>query len=266
MSFTSAPKAGRISRRSWLRFGFWMTPVAAVTDALAVEPGWIRVRTHKIGEGKVGRRFAHFTDVHFKGDTERLTDVVNIINMADVDFAVFTGDLVEDSDFAAPALAILRRLKVPLYGIPGNHDHWSRSNFTLFRESFASTGGRWLQDETVDLPGAPVRIIGLDQLTGPAEPRTGSFNLLLVHYPAWADSLAARDAGRNFDLLLAGHTHGGQVRLPFVGPLITPFDTGSYDLGWFKTPAGPLYVNSGIGTFYLDIRFNCRPEVAIFEI
>jgi len=51
-----------------------------------------------------------------------------------------------------------------------------------------------------------------------------------------------------------------------IGPLIVPEETGRYDLGMFETPAGPLYVNPGIGTFYLDVRFNCRPEVTLFTL
>lgn len=266
MSPPQSPLPKRISRRGWFRLGVYLAPCAVVGDACLVEPGWIRVENRRVGEGKIGRRFAHFTDVHFKGDIGRLENVVRLINEASVDFAVFTGDLIEDAEHAPAALNILRGIKAPLYGIPGNHDHWSRAGFAPFREAFSATGGRWLQDEAVDLPDAPVRIIGLDQLAGPTEARPGAFNLLLMHYPAWADSIAQRRPGRRFDLTLAGHTHGGQVRLPFVGALVTPFDTGTYDLGWFETPIGPLYVNPGIGTFYLDIRFNCRPEITLFEI
>ena len=87
-------------------------------------------------------------------------------------------------------------------------------------------------------------------------------NILLIHYPEWADKLGKT----KLDFILAGHSHGGQVRLPFYGPLIVPFGVGAYDLGLFQTPAGPLYVNAGIGYFYLNVRFNCRPEITVFEM
>jgi predicted MPP superfamily phosphohydrolase len=86
---------------------------------------------------------------------------------------------------------------------------------------------------------------------------------LLTHYPAQVDKLGAR----KFDLVLAGHSHGGQLRLPLFGSLIVPAYVGEYDMGLFQTPAGPLYVNPGIG--YLgpfDFRFNCRPEITVIEI
>ena len=85
---------------------------------------------------------------------------------------------------------------------------------------------------------------------------------MLIHYPEGADKLGKT----KLDLILAGHSHGGQVRLPFYGPLILPFGVGTYDLGLFQTPAGPLYVNAGIGYFYVNVRFNCGPEITVFEM
>jgi uncharacterized protein len=67
-------------------------------------------------------------------------------------------------------------------------------------------------------------------------------------------------------LILAGHSHGGQVRLPFWGALIVPRGVGRYDLGYYKTAGGPLYVNAGIGTYRLPFRFNCRPEITLITI
>ena len=66
--------------------------------------------------------------------------------------------------------------------------------------------------------------------------------------------------------MLAGHSHGGQVRIPFYGSVIVPFLVDEYDLGLFQTKAGPLYVNAGIGWFSCPIRFNCRPEITVVEI
>jgi len=84
-----------------------------------------------------------------------------------------------------------------------------------------------------------------------------------MHYPAWVKKLAEQ----KFDLLLAGHSHGGQVRIPFFGPIVVPFAVDEYDLGLFKTSRGPLYVNSGIGYVYgYSFRFNCRPEITVIEI
>ena len=92
-------------------------------------------------------------------------------------------------------------------------------------------------------------------------PRAGR-QVLLMHYPAMANALH----NRRFDLILAGHSHGGQVRLPLLGALIVPHGVGPYDLGYYDTPGGPLYVNAGIGTYRIPVRWNCRPEITIVTI
>jgi len=83
-----------------------------------------------------------------------------------------------------------------------------------------------------------------------------------MHYPAWVQNLSTE----KYDLMLAGHSHGGQVRVPFYGALMVPFGVGRYDLEMFPTASGPLYVNPGIGWFPVPIRFNCRPAITVFEM
>ncbi len=238
------------------------TPLAGLAHVTRLEPRWLAIRTHRRSEApKV--RIAHFTDVHYRGDEQRLRELVEAINAQAPDLVVFTGDLVEESRYFASALSVLSGVRVPLFGIPGNHDHWARADFSLARRVFEGTGGRWLQDEEAMAAGGRVRIVGVDRLTSAAwkEPVPGVFNLALMHYPLWADRLP-----RVSDLVLAGHSHGGQVRIPFYGAVVRPHDVGPYELGWYATQAGPLYVNPGIGCLGFDVRFNCRPEVAVFDV
>jgi predicted MPP superfamily phosphohydrolase len=94
------------------------------------------------------------------------------------------------------------------------------------------------------------------------KPNLAMRNVFLMHYPAWVENLRTE----KYDLMLAGHSHGGQVRVPFYGALMVPFGVGRYDLGMFRTASGPLYVNPGIGWFPVPIRFNCRPEITVFEM
>jgi predicted MPP superfamily phosphohydrolase len=101
------------------------------------------------------------------------------------------------------------------------------------------------------LRGAPIALA----------PRAGAKNILLLHFP-----LLAERVRNKFDLMLAGHSHGGQVRLPFYGALVLPYWVGRYQVGMFRLPAGPLYVNPGLGWLATPIRFNCRPEITVFEL
>ncbi|HTH48466.1 MAG TPA: metallophosphoesterase [Candidatus Limnocylindria bacterium] len=252
----------RFNRRRFLTSAFVAAPLALGADAAVVEPHWLRIRTVSLAKGPVRHRFIHCTDIHHKGDEAYLRHVVAEINGLRPDFVCFTGDLIEERQFVAPALEILRELKAPLYGIPGNHDHWSRADFGPIRVAFAATGGAWLQDAQLTIRDGAINLMGLDRLPARFVTDPARFNLLLVHYPEWAD----RQDGRKYDLMLAGHSHGGQVRLPGIGPLVMPTLTGNYDMGLFETPGGPLYVNPGIGTFQFNVRFNCRPELTVFEI
>ena len=162
-------------------------------------------------------------------------------------------------------MKILSGIKSPLYGVPGNHDYWSRAPFEPIRKCFAATGGGWLVNESRVVAGGKINLIGVAQ-TGPNHPPPaagpGMKNILLMHYPAWAKKFE----GRRFDLLLAGHSHGGQVRIPFYGPIMLPFNVDEYSMGLYQTAAGPLYVNPGIGWFPVPVRFNCRPEITLIEV
>ena len=118
-------------------------------------------------------------------------------------------------------------------------------------------------DASATAPGGRVRLHGLTCETATViAPEPGLKNVLLAHYPAWCEKVAPY----RYDLMLAGHSHGGQVRLPFYGAVTVPYGVGQYELGEFNTPAGPLYVGSGIGWFYLNFRFRCRPEITLVEI
>ena len=118
-------------------------------------------------------------------------------------------------------------------------------------------------DESALACDGQVNIIGVTCNNAPTvQGLAGVKNILLFHYPAWVEKLS----GVKFDAMLAGHSHGGQVRLPFYGPLIVQFGVGQFDMGLYQTPAGPLYVNPGIGCFYLNVRFCCRPEITLIEI
>lgn len=147
--------------------------------------------------------------------------------------------------------------------MPGNHDYWSGADFDVIATAFAATGGKWLMDESVLTAGSKVNIAGATCLKPPQlnlNPTTK--NIALIHYPEWVEKLA----NYKFDIALAGHSHGGQVRIPFYGPLVVPFGVGRYDLGLFRTLSVPLYVGAGLGWFYLNARFNCRPEITVIEL
>jgi predicted MPP superfamily phosphohydrolase len=259
-------KASPLTRRKFLAAAVLAIPGVLAADTTWLEPTWLKVRRIRVGDRRPEHRLVQFSDLHHKGDRHYLQTVVDRINSLKPDFVCFTGDVIEDGKFLAEALDHLSGIKAPMFGVPGNHDYWSRVSFEPIHKCFNANGGAWLLDERRKVAGGRINLIGItcshaNQAMLPLDPDTQ--NILLMHYPAWVKKLGAQ----KFDLLLAGHSHGGQVRIPFFGPVVLPFAVDEYDLGLFRTDRGPLYVNAGIG--YLDryrYRFNCRPEITVIEI
>ncbi|MEI8288722.1 MAG: metallophosphoesterase [Verrucomicrobiota bacterium] len=259
-------KFSRVSRRQFITAALLATPVALMADARLIEPSWLKVRKLRIGNDLPAHRLVHFTDLHHKGDINYLKSVVGKINALAPDFVCFTGDIIEEEKYLGEALEILSGIKSPMFGVPGNHDYWSKVSFKPIHECFNAGGGAWMLDEKRTIADGKINLIGITcshdhQALLPLN--RALKNILIMHYPAWVKRLG----GQKFDLMLAGHSHGGQVRIPFYGPLMVPFGVDEYDLGLFQTRAGPLYVNSGIGYVYdYNFRFNCRPEITVIEV
>lgn len=225
--------------------------------AVYIERLWIRVAYVKLSPAP-SLRLIHITDIHFKGDRNYLEKVVQKINQTDADMVCFTGDLIEDSGFLKGALEILSKINKPLYGVPGNHDKWTLRSFDELRKTFQGTGGEWIDYKPVIIPSKKVALLPLAACKVPV-PQDYK-KVFLEHYPEVIEQIR----GARFDLKLAGHTHGGQIRIPFLSRLF--LDLGPYDKGLFQTPSGPLYVNPGIGTFHINARFLCRPEITVIDL
>lgn len=258
-------KISRVSRRRFILASLLLSPVAVFADAAWLEPSWLKVRHLRLSNGKGTCRLVHFTDLHHKGDAAYGRRLVEVINAQSPDFVCFTGDLIEDGKFLAETLEILAGIKSPMYGVPGNHDYWSKVSFDGIANCFAASGGGWLLDQQLITRDGKVNILGATCLSAKQPPlaiKPDRKNILLMHYPAWVKRLGPE----KLDLMLAGHSHGGQVRIPFYGPISVPWGVDEYDVGLFETSAGPLYVNPGIGWFPFPIRFRCRPEITVIEI
>jgi len=251
----------KISRRKFLQYSLCSLPACLAADAFFIERKWVGIKTISVGKNPANR-IVHFTDVHHKGDKSYLSGVIDIINSLNPDFACFTGDLVEDKDYLSEALSILSRISCPLFGVPGNHEYWSGVSFDEIAKVFDATGGKWLMNQEVITNAGRVAITGATGHNIDLKQKLkANKHLLLTHYPVFVEKLKSI----KFDLILAGHSHGGQVRIPFFGAVILPYNVGRYDRGLFKTGSGPLYVNPGIGCYLLPVRFCCRPEITVIQ-
>lgn len=265
----------RLSRRQFLALSALGVPCICLGDGVLREPTLVKVREVKLRPDPT-LKIVHITDIHYKGDKAYLSRVVSLVNSLNPQVVCFTGDLVEDPAYLPETLGILAGLRSPAYGCPGNHDYWSCVPFPDIRAAFRATGGDWLVNSHADSHGA--RFVGVSEeeagsfaylYAKPGNKDRGSIaphgphpRILLTHYPATVD----RIQNQKYDLILAGHSHGGQIRIPLYGAPYLPYNVGRYDQGLFETKAGPLYVNPGLGTYLIPVRFFCRPEITLIHI
>jgi predicted MPP superfamily phosphohydrolase len=232
-----------------------------------VEPRWIELTEHRVGAGAPAVTVMHLSDLHVTGAGGNERRVLALVDEVRPDLVVLTGDTVTDGRFdPAPvhdflAALVAKRPPLGVYACPGNHEDWAGPGALA---AHRAAGVVVLEDQVVTLLDGRLALHGLARWHGaaPAGAPTPAFDLVLCHYPA----ALPRVARPGLELVLAGHSHGGQVRLPFVGALIVPFETGPYDAGWFEHGATRLFVSRGVGTSILPVRFNCRPEVAVHRL
>jgi predicted MPP superfamily phosphohydrolase len=214
-----------------------------------------------------GLSILHLSDLHFCGTPDRrfFQAVIDHCNDWQPDLIALTGDLVDSDCHRRWIVPVLGRLRwqVAAFAILGNHDYWYEPPLVrrrLRRCGFQVLGNGWVQ---ITVRGEPLIVIGHEgpwfrpapDLSGcPAE----GFRLLLSHTPdhiRWAQE-------RRINLMLSGHNHGGQVRLPLLGSVVVPSRYGRrYDCGTFYEPPVLLHVSRGLGGEHA-LRYNCRPEVA----
>jgi predicted MPP superfamily phosphohydrolase len=267
----------RLTRRRFLSLAAAGLATAGLADILWLEPRGVRVERLTLATGQRGRtvRVVQVSDLHLGEADGYYWRITELVAAQQPDLIVLTGDYLEEERNIRGVLAFLRRLQAPhgVFAVQGNWEYWSRLEGENLRRHFHGAGVRLLINERFDLAvnGQELSILGLDypsasdqlrQLQQQADPTR--FNLLLSHVPAFAHEHLDQRIG----LILSGHTHGGQVRLPLLPPLYLPrfsgrFVSGLYAVGQHQTP---LYVNRGVGTSVLPVRLACRPEITVIEL
>lgn len=264
------------------------TAVAAGVAAYArfVEPRWLeRTRTRVPVPGLApaldGLRIAVLSDLHVTSPRglRLVRRACRLALDARPDLVALTGDFVTDGSgpyLDAVAAVLDEALSAPLglFAVPGNHDQ-AVGIGRYFRALRRHPGLHDLTNTAVrlDHQGATIRVAGTDSLReGAARPAEAlaqaapaDFTLLLTHNPDLAEEACAAFAP--VDLVVSGHTHGGQVRFPVVGAVKNSSHyPDRYEAGLVRRPWAWVYVSRGVGTVNLPFRFLCRPEVAILEI
>jgi predicted MPP superfamily phosphohydrolase len=292
MELTTAPLTPEITRRSLLKTLLYGGAGLALYSG-EIERHWIdvvhrQIRIAGLPEAFDGWRIAQLSDIHLDEFTEPflLREAIQHINHLQPDMVLLTGDFVSAEVLskkttigaAWECASILTEIACPRrYAILGNHDVMAGADevadalnthdIPVLRNAFVpierGNGRMWLAGVEDPLLGRP----NPDRAI-PAAIRNQAHEpvVLMCHAPDFADALVAHPVGRSIDLMLSGHTHGGQVRLPFVGALRLPPMGRKYVEGWFPLGAMQLYVNRGIGSVGVPFRFDCRPEITCFTL
>ena len=236
----------------------------------------------------------HLSDIHFKGHVARDSTLRKILNSGVADIILITGDFITGNEDIDPVIDYLRdiRARDGVYGILGNHDYvlstiYHHARYLVTKNIIPNDWKRLLrslekinikmlinQYAVVKTRGTKVFIEGTDDpyLGTPKiadvdlEYISSNLKILMSHSP---DILYSKEMQKKkFDILLSGHTHGGQIRLPRIGPVATAtkFATRREAYGLYKRQNMYVNVSAGIGRSALPIRINCPPEVSILRL
>jgi predicted MPP superfamily phosphohydrolase len=237
-------------------------------DGFVVEPYALEMTPHAI-TARVDSplTLVHLSDLHTSGFGRREQRLVELVSEARPDVIVITGDVVDGGDLE-PAREVLRGLHAPLgvFAVRGNWENWKRPpNEGAFYSSVGITllvnEGRLVRRD-VWIAGLDDPMSGFAHLDAAQEGAPdGALRVVLFHSPELFDTIAPK-----LDLAFAGHTHGGQVRVPFLGSLWMPPGSGRFVDGWYGAGAARMLVSRGAGTSILPVRLFCPPEIARITI
>ena len=243
----------------------------------------VAVASGALPETFEGFKIAHVSDLHNAVFGRKNEKLLSLIRAAEPDIIAITGDLIDsrhtDIDSALAFVEAAAEI-APVYYVTGNHE--SRLDFDEIEPRLIAAGARVLRNEAEDIGrgGERIRLAGIDDPSfirtgGTAEERAaaeleqlgdggGTFTVLLAHRPELVEVYAEYGAG----LVLSGHAHGGQVRLPLLGGLYAPgqgllpeYDSGLYSLGETQ-----MVVSRGLGNSVAPLRVNNRPELVIVTL
>jgi len=283
-----------LTRRKFLGFATAgagaVIPGSAGAYGILIAPQRLRVESYRfpiqdLPAAFEGLRIAHMSDLHYGPFVARpyLEYAVQVVSELDPDFVFLTGDYSHKSaDAIEPGIRLLQKLRSRLGAVAvlGNHDYWEGADVTvaalerigipvLTNARRYLTPAGLVADHTA---GPSLCIAGVDDLWDghPSVAQAldgvpaGIPRIVLSHNPDVAEDVPA---GMRVDLMCAGHTHGGQVRIPFLGTPVVPSRYGQkYAGGMCQGPRCPVLVSRGIGVAMLPVRFGVPPEVGVIEL
>lgn len=270
----------KISRRQFLA-GVGAAGAVIAADGFGLEAHRVVVSRHDVllpglPEALDGLRIAQIADVHLPGNQLAARATLEHLHRERPEVVVLNGDMTESGaamrqvrDFAADARGSLGTIAVL-----GNWEYRVGAVGDDAIAGYRAAGVELLinDSKTLDVGGVPLALVGLDDvLMGRADlarartnVKPGSAEIWVAHEPIFADMLPLGPIPRPL-MLLAGHTHGGQIRIPLLPP-VKPVGAGRFLGGWYRDTPAPLYVSRGVGTTGIPARFLCPAELPVFSL
>ena len=277
----------RMRRHRWLP---WMLILAAALflEAAVVEPNTLLIRRIEVrvaglpGEWS-GGTVIQLSDSHLGYPSPAAWRAIDTVRTERPDLVVVTGDVADGRSSIPIVFAWAKQLceaaGVPVVYVPGNHEHWRFGDgeaMAQFLDQLRQAGFVVLENELTRISrragGSELAIVGLDDSyshhmdveSGFSRLAAGEQAIVLEHCP---DDVTSIVASGHASLVLTGHTHGGQVRLPVWGDRLTAALEGSpFVRGLYQVGGVPLYVSQGLGMSVLPLRLFCSPEVTVFTL
>jgi len=283
----------KLTRRDFLKV-LWVSFINLILIAVGgtgygmlIEPALVQVEKVQLMLKRLPRvlsgiRVAQVSDIHMGGwmNLDRLNEVIKLLMEQKPDLLLITGDFIVGHQYNESSRRAIKNLieafspltrSIPTFAVLGNHDHWANADaihqmlplcgitdLTNSVSTFSRDGGNLYLCGVDDIWEGNVR---LDEVI--AGLPDDSAAILLAHEPDFADTSAA--TGR-FDLQVSGHTHGGQIVFPLIGPPVLPYLGWKYPSGLYQVGGMFQYTNRGIGMGRIPVRLNCPPEITVFTL
>lgn len=245
-------------------------------DAFYIEKRWIDWSFHKLSSTTNPIVFAQISDLHIQSLTKVHKQIASRINELKPDVLFFTGDSVDKATKLEVFDQFLSEIDhhIPKKAILGNWEYWGHVDITALGQLYKKHNGELLVNEnsSMECKGRKLSIIGVDDLVGGTPDFKKAISgippadvtITLAHCPKYRNLIAIEHDVKT-DLVLSGHTHGGQINILGFIPF-KPHGSGDFVKGWYKEDYPHMYVSKGIGTSILPVRLGARAEVAVFSV
>jgi uncharacterized protein len=271
-----------LSRRRFLTLATGAVAAAALGDGFLIEPAAIAVTRHDVPvpglpDELEGFRIACVTDVHLSGGIHRpARATLERLGRERPHLVALIGDICNHRDDLADLVAFAGRARgsVATVATLGNWEHEAGIDRRTAEQAYSLAGAELLYNSStrVRVGKATLAVVGIDDpVLGRPDVVAATRGLdgrelclWVLHAPGYVDRVSPGSVPRPA-AIISGHTHGGQVRLPWYTPY-TPYGSGRFVAGWYRDTLAPLYVSRGIGTVAIPARLFCPPELPIFTL